>query len=131
MPKKKRKPGAGRPKGTGKAIDLEELGKLCAMQCTHNEIASWFNVSPDTIERRAASDPEFRQVMLSSRDRGLISLRRKQYELALSGDRTMLIWLGKQLLGQREKLGVQADNSEGAFTLEELLTSYRERTHKP
>ena len=31
-----------------------------------------------------------------------MSLRRKQYELALEGDRTMLIWLGKQHLGQSE-----------------------------
>jgi hypothetical protein len=28
-----------------------------------------------------------------------MSLRRKQVAMALDGDRTMLIWLGKQLLG--------------------------------
>lgn len=35
---------------------------------------------------------------------GVASLRRKQFELAQAGDRTMLIWLGKQRLGQSEKL---------------------------
>jgi hypothetical protein len=33
--------------------------------------------------------------------RACIALRRKQMELALKGDRTMLIWLGKQRLGQQ------------------------------
>lgn len=30
------------------------------------------------------------------------SLRRKQFELAMNGDRTMLIWLGKQYLEQKD-----------------------------
>ena len=33
-----------------------------------------------------------------------ISLRTKQVEMALDGNVTMLIWLGKQMLGQKEKL---------------------------
>jgi hypothetical protein len=27
-------------------IDLTELEKLCALQCTNDEIAAWFGVSP-------------------------------------------------------------------------------------
>ena len=33
-------------------IDLEELEKLCVMQCTDEEIAAFFGVSTRTIERR-------------------------------------------------------------------------------
>jgi hypothetical protein len=31
------------------------------------------------------------------------SLRRKQFEAAMNGNTTILIWLGKQYLGQRDK----------------------------
>ena len=37
-----------------------------------------------------------------------MSIRRKQYELAMAGDKTMLIWLGKQLLGQSQN-GTEAE----------------------
>ena len=33
----------------------------------------------------------------------LIELRQKQFEMAINGDVRMLIWLGKQILGQSEK----------------------------
>jgi hypothetical protein len=36
-------------------IDLAELEKLCSMQCTDIEIASWFGISVRTIERRRKS----------------------------------------------------------------------------
>jgi hypothetical protein len=31
-----------------------------------------------------------------------MSLKRKQYEVAMSGNVSMLIWLGKNILGQRD-----------------------------
>jgi hypothetical protein len=37
------------------SINLAELEKLAAMQCTDEEIAAWFNVSPPNIERRRKS----------------------------------------------------------------------------
>jgi hypothetical protein len=36
------------------------------------------------------------------------SVRRKQFELAMAGNPTMLVWLGKQYLGQHDKLGISA-----------------------
>ena len=38
-------------------------------------------------------------------------LRRKQLELALEGDKTMLIWLGKQMLGQVDTPKVAIQNN--------------------
>ena len=43
-------------------IDLNELERLCAIQCTDEEIAAWFRVSTRTIERRRL-EPEFAEVM--------------------------------------------------------------------
>jgi DNA-binding Xre family transcriptional regulator len=46
---------ADEPKKMGrpvKTIDFEQLDRLCNIQCTLEEIASFFDVSADTIERR-------------------------------------------------------------------------------
>jgi hypothetical protein len=39
---------------------------------------------------------------------GRTTLRRLQWQKAQTGDSTMLIWLGKQMLGQRDKADVDA-----------------------
>lgn len=41
-------------------------------------------------------------------------LREKQFEVAMNGDKTMLVWLGKQRLNQTEKQTIQhnLDNVE-------------------
>ena len=82
-------------------IDLVELEKLCALQCTDEEIADWFDVSTRTIESRR-KQPEYAQVMKRGRSRGRISVRRAQMKLLEGGNGTMGVWLGKQLLGQRD-----------------------------
>ena len=62
----------GRPEA---GIDMEELEKLCAMQCTDEEIAAWFAVSIRTIERRRKV-AEFNDVMDRGKAKGRVSLRR-------------------------------------------------------
>jgi len=86
-------------------IDWVEFDKLCTMQCTLVEIAGWFECSEDTIERRIREkyDCTFAELFTQKRSKGKISLRRKQYETALKGNVAMLIWLGKQYLGQSDK----------------------------
>ena len=60
--------------------------------------------------------------MDQSRDRGLLSLRRAQIRAALDGNPTMLIWLGKQMLGQKEPIERKEVilKDPGNMTLEEL-----------
>lgn len=61
------------------------------------------------------------------------AIRRKQVERALAGDNTMLIWLGKTLLGQVEasKLEIQAEvthRDEDAYTeVARRIAGLRER----
>jgi hypothetical protein len=93
-------------------IDLTELEKLCALQCTDEEIADWFGVSTRTIENRRKR-PEFAQVMSRGRSRGRISVRRAQMKLLESGSGTMGVWLGKQFLGQRDVITNQHVGSGG------------------
>lgn len=94
--------GRGRPRAK---IDLDELERLCVLQCSQPEIAAFFRVSLATIERRAQQQ-KFRDVMERGYLIGKISVRRKQMQLLEAGDRTMAVWLGKQLLDQRDNLDV-------------------------
>jgi len=91
----------GRPRV---AINWEEFDKLCGLQCTLGEIASWFDCSPDTIERAVnrEKNTSFADYFAKKRCSGMVSLRRAQYQAATKGNATMLIWLGKQWLGQRD-----------------------------
>src|SRR5690242_6874394 len=82
-------------------IDLVELEKLSSLYCTHQELADWFGVSLRTIESRRRR-PEFAAAMQRGRAKGGISVRRAQMKMLESGNASMGIWLGKQILGQRE-----------------------------
>ncbi len=90
-------------------IDLEQLEKLAAMQCTQEDVAAWFGVSQPTISKKLRQR-KYREVWERGLGRGRISLRRRQW--AKDSD-TMLIWLGKQHLGQRDQ-PVTDDGSRSA-----------------
>lgn len=92
-----------RPK---KEIDFAELDRLCLLQCTALEIAWFFGISEDTLGRRIQEKygESFADYFKKASSEGKMSLRRKQFEIALKGNVSMLIWLGKQCLGQSDKL---------------------------
>jgi len=83
-------------------IDLDELERLCGLQCTDEELAAWFKVSTRTIERRR-KEPEFAEVMARGKARGRLSIRRAQLKMLEQGNATMGVWLGKQHLGQQDR----------------------------
>ena len=93
----------GRPKFQ---IDYEQVEKLAGLQCTQEEIASFLGCSVDTLQR----DEEFCGIYKKGMDKGRMSLRRKQWKAVEDGNITMLIWLGKQYLGQKEKHDKEVDN---------------------
>lgn len=85
-----------------KQIDLEELEKLAAMHATVEEIAAWFDMTPRNWLARYGNQERIKEIIERGRGKGRISLRRTQMQVALKGHPTMLIWLGKQLLGQKD-----------------------------
>ncbi len=92
----------GRPK---LAIDEEKLEKLASIDCSYEEMASILKCNPSTLTRN------FAQVIEKGRAQGRASLKRRQFELAMSGNVTMLIWLGKVRLGQKERQVVEHSGS--------------------
>ena len=78
-------------------LDQEAIKKLAQLHCTYDEIATFCNVSTKTLQRR------FVHTIKKGREMGKISLRRAQFEKAISGNVVMQIWLGKQHLDQRDR----------------------------
>lgn len=91
----------GRPK---KELNFSVFEKLCAICATEEEIADWFDMCVDTLSTRCQEnyDMTFSEVYKKFSGEGKISLRRKQLQVAMDGSVPMLIWLGKQLLGQKD-----------------------------
>ena len=78
-------------------IDGEQVFKLAQIGCRNQEIADYFNCSAQTIETR------FQPELDKGRAELKMTLRRWQIEAARKGNVAMMIWLGKQLLGQQDK----------------------------
>ena len=85
----------GRPK---KELDTKLIERLSSIFCTNEEIDSVVECHADTLA------DNFSEYLKKGRSRGKMSLRRMQWEKAQTGNTTMLIWLGKQMLGQKDRL---------------------------
>ena len=78
-------------------IDAQEVYKLAQLGCKNEEIADFYRCSTNTIERRFGGE------LAKGRSELRMSLRRWQLASAQKGNVAMLIWLGKQMLGQIER----------------------------
>lgn len=94
-PAKKPTRKVGRPK---LQIDAGMVEKLAGIGCPNTEIAAIIGCSVATLDRH------FVDVIHKGRENLKTRLRKKQVEVALSGNIAMLIWLGKQMLAQSEKV---------------------------
>ncbi len=92
MAEKKRK--AGRPP---KKLDVEMIKKLSMILCSPTEMAYILDCDYRTLVKHHGD------LIEKGRANGKMSLRRKQYEVAMtSNNAAMLIWLGKNWLNQQE-----------------------------
>ena len=86
-------------------IDKKQFENLCGLQCTLLEICDFFDVEDDTLNSwcKKTYGTTFSEVFKLKRGKGQISLRRMQWKLAEKNP-TMAIFLGKQYLGQKDKI---------------------------
>ena len=108
-----------------KEIDIEKLKKLCAIQCTRDEVCFFFDISDETLNTRLreAGYGSFKSFFEKYSADGKISLRRIQFKLAEKSS-AMAIWLGKQYLGQREPIQAIATDDD-AELLKEVARKLR------
>lgn len=103
-------------------ISFEDFRKLCALQCTLTEIASFFDCSEDTIENwcKRTFKKTFSEVYKIYSASGKISLRRWQFRMA-EHSVPMAIFLGKNWLGQTDKVEQTVMEVEDLSPLADLL----------
>ena len=80
-----------------KPIRPEEVYRLAAMGCKNSEISDWLGIDDSTLQYN------FKQELIKGREALKQSLRQAQIQLALSGNAVMLIWLGRNILGQSDQ----------------------------
>ena len=81
---------------TQRVVPPDEVYKLAEMGCTDREIAEWFMIKEDTLRYN------FAEYLTKGRAGMKRRLRAVQLTTALAGNATLLIWLGKQYLGQTD-----------------------------
>ena len=96
-----------------KFISQKQFEQLCQIQCTKDEIGAVLDVSDKTLDRwcRETYGTSFSDIFRQKRQGGCASLRAKQWKLA-SKSPAMAIFLGKQFLGQTDKVETHFDASE-------------------
>ena len=120
MPKTKKK--AGRPRIE---FDLEAVEGLGRIGATIDDMVHVLPASKRTIaDRLTEPEGDFRNAYEKGRSLLNSSLRRKQIQVAMTGNVAMLIWLGKQHLAQadRQDTRISVTPEEVARMSDEELT---------
>ena len=79
-------------------IDTEQVKKLATLGCTNKEIGDFFGCSADLIEK------SYSEYLTKGRAEMKMRLRQLQWKSAEKGNVTMQIFLGKNLLGQQDRI---------------------------
>ena len=93
-------------------IDKEQVEQLASFGCSNTEIASFFGCSKDLISKSYSTN------IAKGKDKVKIILRKYQWTAAKNGNVAMLIWLGKQYLGQADKQEVTTTELPEGFNIE-------------
>jgi len=91
----------GRPKIN---INWAEVEKYLMAGCSGTQIAAALGIHKDTLYERCKTEHGmiYSNYSAEKRQKGNSALLGKQFQVAMSGNVSMLVWLGKQRLGQQE-----------------------------
>ena len=105
-------------------IDWDRVEKMAMAGANGVQIAAALGIDYDTLAGRYKEDNKqvFSEYLTTKREKGNELLLRKQYDIAMSGDKTMLIWLGKQRMGQKERTDHTSDDERISITWKETVT---------
>ena len=79
-------------------IDTKQLTALAKLGCTNKEMADFFGCSADLLEK------SYSEYLTKGRAEQKMRLRQLQWKSAEKGNVSMLIFLGKNILGQQDRL---------------------------
>lgn len=116
-PRKKRGPrrkAGGLPGRPRTEFNLDDVEKLAALGVSSPQIAAWFGVNESTVKRRKHSDADFAAAIARGAANAQANLQAAQYDTAVvKRNPTMLIWLGQQMLGQRNYKAIEHSGPGG------------------
>ena len=114
------------------SIDWEWVDQMCVIDATAEEIAACYRnpetnrmgIHPNTLVKACKRDHGVRlcDYLSEKRQIGKASLRRRQHQAAMDGNPALLIWLGKQRLGQTDKQEIAHDNAASGKLIVNLTT---------
>lgn len=107
-----RKEGKG-PGRYHKEIPWETVDRCLVAGCSGWEVAAYLGIHKTTLYNACEREKgvAFKDYLLEKRDKGNAQILGKQYELAMNGDRSMLIWLGKNRCMQADKIEQRVQGS--------------------
>lgn len=113
------------PKGPSKPLTDQDFNRMLTMMrihCTQTEICQVLEMSDTTLNRRLQERgyDNFEDCFKKHNGEGKASLRRMQWEAAENGNSTMLVWLGKQYLGQRDKINAEITGEDGGPIIQRI-----------
>ena len=79
-------------------IDTKQVQKLASLGCTNKEISEFFGCSADLLEK------SYSEFLTKGSAEQRIRLRQLQWQSAEKGNVVMQIFLGKNMLGQQDKI---------------------------
>lgn len=79
-----------------KIIDPKEVEKLASIGLKNSEISEYLEIDDSTLTYN------FKRNLIKGRHNLKVSLRQAQIKYALEGSNALLIWLGKNILGQSD-----------------------------
>ena len=79
-------------------IDPKQVQKLSALGCTNKEISEFFGCSADLLEK------SYSEFLTKGRAEQKMRLRQLQWRACENGNVSMLIFLGKNMLGQQDRI---------------------------
>ena len=103
----------------GRVLTPAALEALMWAQCDDEEAAAYFGMEIGEFKGRVAADEALSKVYRIGPLGGKAALKRSQFERAMAGDGGMQTWLGKQHLGQAEKVE-QTVKREGEATPQQI-----------
>lgn len=91
-------------------IDWNAVGEMLEAGCTGTEVAAYMGIHPETLYRRCEAEHEmgFSEFARNKRARGDALLKLAQFQMAVTDkDKTMAIFLGKNRLGQSDRMALK------------------------
>lgn len=118
----------GRPKKNITSKEWASVDYMCMIHCTGEEIAGVLQMDYDTLNRNCKEQKGMyiSEYIKQHQSNGKMTLRRAQWKAAENGNVPMMIWLGKQWLGQKEQQDISLSYSDDD-TVREMESYFNKR----